>query len=310
MTKIDKKNFPCLGWFDAKSKSKGGKLEFNGDEDFRAFAKSSPLLNLLLMYTLSEPFKGDTYQQRLASGVLDPKRYAAQKRYYLADTIFDRIEDDLNIRNKLWPFVHELPSENGIIMAKGGIQYVYMILDPLRSQVFLTDRSLFTLPRFPPDTRFWMIMFMVKDFVCGFECGILNSSAGGPQRLEHHGYWHTETVPGQFIAFVGCTLLFLRFAEVETKVAGPSVPTGKRTVLNGEKYLNDTDVKVEFIDSRWFTTLVKSEGFGVKGHFRLVPTGSREVPLEQRPRKLTWIADFQKTGYTRTAKVLTQSADL
>jgi hypothetical protein len=52
------------------------------------------------------------------------------------------------------------------------------------------------------------------------------------------------------------------------------------------------------MDSTWFTQLVISNAFNVRGHFRLQPCGP-----ELKERKLIWIQDFQKSGYTRKAKV-------
>jgi hypothetical protein len=49
----------------------------------------------------------------------------------------------------------------------------------------------------------------------------------------------------------------------------------------------------------WYTTLVKSDSFKVRGHFRLQPFGSTKAQ-----RKLIWINEFMKNGYTREAKKL------
>lgn len=91
---------------------------------------------------------------------------------------------------------------------------------------------------------------------------------------------------------------FLKYADVETKV----VPAKKKEHHIGIKYLNETKNKVEILDSTYFTTISRTEGFGVRGHFRFQVCGHARTG-----RKLIWISDFKKQGYTRKAKILTQS---
>lgn len=88
---------------------------------------------------------------------------------------------------------------------------------------------------------------------------------------------------------------FLKYVEVETKI----IPGNKKDFHIGTKYLNETKDKIEILDSTYFTTISRTEGFGVRGHFRLQPYG-----VGMQERRLQWISDFQKNGYTRTAKVL------
>jgi hypothetical protein len=92
-------------------------------------------------------------------------------------------------------------------------------------------------------------------------------------------------------------LLFLKYCPLETKV----IKAGRKDHHAGQKVLNETKYDIEYIDSNWFTTIIRSEGFGVQGHFRLQPCGPNNSE-----RKLIYIAPFQKSGYTRTAKILNQ----
>jgi hypothetical protein len=89
--------------------------------------------------------------------------------------------------------------------------------------------------------------------------------------------------------------MFKTFADVETKY----LPPNKKTKEINCKYVNDTNLGITMIDSTWFTTLVKSDAFKVSGHFRLQACGENHSQ-----RKLVWISDFQKKGYTRKAKKL------
>lgn len=91
---------------------------------------------------------------------------------------------------------------------------------------------------------------------------------------------------------------FLKYADVETKVVN-----GKKKENHiGVKYVNDTDRKIEILDSTYFTTISRTEGFGVRGHFRFQPYG-----IGMRERRLQWIDGFKKNGYTRTAKILKEA---
>jgi len=100
-----------------------------------------------------------------------------------------------------------------------------------------------------------------------------------------------------YMSFLISFLLFKKYVELETKL----LPPNKKEKHVGIKYLNETKYKVEILDSTWFTTIVKSEGFEVSGHFRFQPCGKN---LSER--KLTWIRAFEKSGYTRKAKMLNQ----
>ncbi len=89
--------------------------------------------------------------------------------------------------------------------------------------------------------------------------------------------------------------LFKSYAEVEIKILLPH----KKIKDIDCKYINDTNLKLTYLDSKWFTTLIKSDEFKVRGHFRLQPFGQL-----RQGRKLIWISDFMKTGYTAPARIL------
>lgn len=99
-------------------------------------------------------------------------------------------------------------------------------------------------------------------------------------------------------------ILFLKYCEVETKV----IPAGKKGNHIGNKYVNESKQRIEILDSTWFTTIVKSEGFTVGaengGFFKLQPYGPNNSQ-----RKLIWVLPYEKEGYTRKAKVLMQNED-
>jgi hypothetical protein len=89
---------------------------------------------------------------------------------------------------------------------------------------------------------------------------------------------------------------FLKYADVETKI----IPGNKKDNHIGVKYFNETKRKIEVLDSTYYTTISRTEGFGVRGHFRFQPYGP-----QMAQRRLQWIPAFEKTGYTKRAKILT-----
>lgn len=89
---------------------------------------------------------------------------------------------------------------------------------------------------------------------------------------------------------------FTKYAQVETKYLKPK----QRIKDIACKYTNDTNSNIEILNSTWFTNLVKSDAFGVRGHFRLQACGEG-----RKDRKLIWINEFQKEGYTAKARMLT-----
>lgn len=96
------------------------------------------------------------------------------------------------------------------------------------------------------------------------------------------------------IGFLMMVATFIEYAKIETKYLKPK----KKEKLFGCKYKNETDSDIEIIDSTWFTNLVKSDAFKVRGHFRLQP----KKKDGKWTKELIWINDFEKKGYTAKAR--------
>jgi hypothetical protein len=110
-----------------------------------------------------------------------------------------------------------------------------------------------------------------------------------------------EEMANFYMSVVLQVLLFKKYASVEiVESKGKS-----KTVQNGTKYLNETDLNIQYLDSKWFTTLVHSEGFKVRGFFRLQP----KKKDGEWTKELIWIDEFEKQGYHRKAGILNQRKD-
>lgn len=111
-------------------------------------------------------------------------------------------------------------------------------------------------------------------------------------RIEMHDEIVSETLRAILAAE-----LFINFAEVETKVMKPNTQIWDERGVNAI-YNNKTKQDITVIDSTWYTHLISSGAFKVRGHFRFQPYGPG-----LSKRKLTWINEFEKEGYTRKAKI-------
>jgi len=90
-------------------------------------------------------------------------------------------------------------------------------------------------------------------------------------------------------------LLFMKYCDIETKEVSPK---NRRTNVNGEKYLNETDKRIKILDCTWFTNLVVSGKIEVSGHLHWYWTGpGRKI------KRLQWVDTYEKDGYTRKAKI-------
>ena len=153
---------------------------------------------------------------------------------------------------------------------------------------------------------------IIKDFVVEYailEDGAYfiaegrNTEDGGQQSffgkstLNNIGKWDALNVVEQTICLAVATLILKKYGEVETVL----VAAGARRKLpeKNEVIMNKAPFSVTQLDSSWLRTIIRTEGFMVRGHFRLQPYGTG-----RSERKLIYIEPYEKHGYTRTAKKL------
>lgn len=114
-------------------------------------------------------------------------------------------------------------------------------------------------------------------------------------------YCYQSTTDGRMLSWIIQDLTymvtFLKYCDLQVKELEPK----NKCKIVDCKYLNNTNRKINILDSKWFTTLVKSDAFKVRGHFRLQPCGEG-----MKDRKLIWINDFEKSGYTAPARKLSK----
>lgn len=113
--------------------------------------------------------------------------------------------------------------------------------------------------------------------------------------LESGDYYIDGDYQKEF-SFIMQVLTFVELGDIEVKIlkAGQN-NGGKRKDL--DKITNTSKNTVYIVDSTWNQILIRTEGFAVRGHFRLQPCGE-----EMKDRKLIWIDAFEKHGYKRRPK--------
>lgn len=91
-------------------------------------------------------------------------------------------------------------------------------------------------------------------------------------------------------------LVFMQHAELETKIIHGK--KNRKVIFNKQKYLSEIDLNIHLVDSTYYTTIIRKEGFKVKGHLRMQRYGpGRSL------QRMIYIQPFEKHGYTRRAKI-------
>lgn len=100
-------------------------------------------------------------------------------------------------------------------------------------------------------------------------------------------------------AYFGLMTSFFRtYANHEAKIVSHKSSVN----FNGTVYKNLNKCSVTILDSTWYTSITRTEGFMVRGHLRMQPCGPN-----MSERKLIYIDSFEKHGYTRKARMLPRS---
>lgn len=173
---------------------------------------------------------------------------------------------------------------------------VFRMDDAAGVLIFEENLVLYKLKRNTTDQiTFYASIFFKKILVFSGIVLICNDAS-----KEKYCYWVSDKFTGytsvvSLFSIPLSYLVFMRFAETETKeMAG-----NQKVVVGNEKHKNETDLKIRVVGCEWITTIIRTEGFGVSGHFRFQPCGK-----DGSDRKLIWINPFQKNGYTRRAQII------
>lgn len=198
-----------------------------------------------------------------------PKTHS--KKYHFSDTVRQYAQNNFE---KLTHLIPEIKDSHKTIIIKWGY-YEYFIKS-------FKDKSV---------TQIRLIVNgFIKEIVCHFNHGTFKMDALVPNELSY-----LDEVIMSLCKEIAAIELFIQYSEITTKILPP-----KEQIWNSHTcvYNNKTQDEITIIDLTWFTNLIKSDAFKVRGHFRLQPCGEG-----MKERKLIWINEFQKEGYIREAKM-------
>lgn len=110
------------------------------------------------------------------------------------------------------------------------------------------------------------------------------------EQCDHFNHIDVKEIE-RFVYHLLCFFFLSENTEIVVN-AGKSYGTKKQP----DALSNDCDVPITIVNSNWNVTSIRTEGFGVCGHFRLQPCG-----VNNGDRKMIFIEPFQKNGYVRHA---------
>lgn len=138
------------------------------------------------------------------------------------------------------------------------------------------------MARFVKNNQVILGMYYDEEKKVAFEWGI---------EMEEGGYFFSHNRTKEF-SVVMQVLAFIELGDTNVKYLEAGRNNGGKK--NVDKITNDSVKNVYVVDSNWNTLVIRTNGFAVRGHFRLQACGEG-----LKDRKLIWIDAFEKHGYKR-----------
>jgi hypothetical protein len=195
----------------------------------------------------------------------------ADKRYYITKPFMDAIATAYPKIHEGNKHVNDIPNDCGIVFTQNGFSvYLSNPADKkLKLMVYgFTRNALTTFAYLDNENRYG-----------GIACGLKD---GKP--YDDHEFLK------DYIDSILTTIYFIHNCETEQRVVAPN----QKYRAGGQKYFNESKSDFIVLDCRWFTELVRTTPFHVRGHLRWQVHGQGRAK-----RKLIWIDDFEKSGYHR-----------
>lgn len=105
------------------------------------------------------------------------------------------------------------------------------------------------------------------------------------------GYFYQPEYAKEFTMIMQL-IAFVELGDIEVKILDAGRNNGGKK--NVDKVTNTSNNSVYVVDSSWNQIIIRTDGFAVRGHFRLQPCGPGH-----KDRELIWIDAFKKHGYKR-----------
>ncbi len=179
---------------------------------------------------------------------------------------------------------------------------VYKCAELIKIKENFTGRTL-------KDIKFGKYTYLMgKNRMCRFVCGPGYIKGYYYNDAEHKAFdWHIAMASGNYyfpqkygaeFSLIMQVLTFVELGDIEVLELAAGKNNGKpRNDQKEEKIHNSSNYTVFVVDSNWNKIVIRDEGFGVRGHYKMQPCGPAWAD-----RKLIWVNAFEKEGYTRKAK--------
>lgn len=203
--------------------------------------------------------------------------------YYVAKPILLEIAENKKLWKQLYSFINDIKPESGILLLPtfpNGQLFSYFCYQ-------ITNESGNYRIRIGMGFKEGLDIFSVGDTSDNVASITTDEPVFGESLDELIGSMYELTL---------LIVLFKQYAPIETKIIRKDKGFSHKIVMNKEKLLNETKIPIQVIDSRWFTNIIREEGFIVRGHF-----GLRAYGPGREKRRLTWIPTYEKSGYSRQA---------
>ena len=259
-------------------------------------------------------YRNQAVLKMLNSGILGPIAIHSQDKYELTDELLSEF-------GKIWQEYSKLFNENVRVLSTPFAKAVTQSADKLASgdllkEVFLqntsgtliiNDRTIcYSFENIDGNLSNLTYFYFQKnssdasELRCFMRINLHNekSSANTQTYISKSGiYKESPKLSIEiYTKLLVSTLNFINYADIEVKL----LPANKKVKDFNCKYVNDTSSNIQYLNSTWFTTLIKSDSFKVRGHFRLQPK-KKDGELT---KELIWIKEYEKKGYVSKAKKL------
>jgi len=223
-------------------------------------------------------------------------RNRGQRAFYITSTVLDLL-DKLHVKKSVVLPIRKEHSEEVIGTASTFDWSVFNgHLKPDAKYTFifneLTNKSLLRIWVTPSDSainfcRMWMTNTNIKEDYTYLKWCI--SFLDKRHNTLSNNWMEADVQEAE--EFIYKVLCFFFLSENEELLIQPG---GKHGTRKQGKVVNDLNVPITIVNSKWNITSIRTEGFPVSFHFRLQPykTGSKMIPIQS----------YMKHGYVRRAK--------
>lgn len=199
---INETKYPTLSWSSFRPRFLPENLQMKAvDVATVSYMKVSKSFNSMIALLGFDYYEGNSLAQRMKK-VEAIESYVPHKNVYLSEKAFHRVEHDHNFRMKVWNSQYVVPSSSGSILFKNEGCYMYRILSPEDSKVYLQAQM--TDVKIDEGSRYFSIAFFIGDAFLSFEEGFITNE--GAVSVAEGGYYPNGNEIGQYISFCLITL--------------------------------------------------------------------------------------------------------